>query len=166
MRLDEPVASDTHTAGAKVAALLDKPLVVDGLTVAEAGSPVEGRVTAAQRSGRVKGRAELSITFDALTPAGTTDRYAIRTGSLSRQAAGTGKKDALKVGVPAVGGAIIGGIIGGKKGAVIGGTVGGGAGAAVVLSTRGEEVRLPKGRLIELELKEPVTVRVTVPPGK
>ena len=58
------------------------------------------------------------------------------------------------------GGAIIGAIVGGKKGAAIGTAAGGGAGTAVVLSTRGKEVRLPKGSALTLRLSEPVTIRV------
>ena len=66
----------------------------------------------------------------------------------------------MKIGAPAAGGAIIGAIAGGKKGAAIGTAVGGGAGTAVVLSTRGEEVHLPKGSALSVKLTEPLTVRV------
>ena len=45
----------------------------------------------------------------------------------------TKKKDALKIGVPAAGGASIGALVGGKKGAGIGALAGGGAGTAYVL---------------------------------
>ena len=64
---------------------------------------------------------------------------------MARTAAATKKKDAVEIGAPAAGGAIIGALVGGKKGALIGTAIGGGAGTAVVLSTRGKEVRLPKG---------------------
>jgi hypothetical protein len=66
----------------------------------------------------------------------------------------------MKIGAPAAGGAIIGGIVGGKKGALIGTAAGGGAGTAVVLSTRGKEVRLSRGAVLKLRLSEPLTVRV------
>jgi hypothetical protein len=54
--------------------------------------------------------------------------------------------------LPAVGGAIIGGLIDGKKGAAIGAGVGGGAGTAVVLTTRGKEVRLGRGAVVSIRL--------------
>jgi hypothetical protein len=69
-------------------------------------------------------------------------------------------EDAVKVGVPAAGGAVIGGIIGGKKGAAIGTAVGGGGGAAVVLATPGEEIRLARGAVLTLALDQAMEVRV------
>jgi hypothetical protein len=79
---------------------------------------------------------------------------------VGRTAPGTKKKDALEIGAPAAGGALIGALVGGKKGALIGGAVGAGGGTAVVLSTRGKEVSLPRGAALSLRLTEPVTVRV------
>ena len=61
---------------------------------------------------------------------------------------------------PASGGAIVGGIVGGKKGAGIGALAGGGGGTAVVLSTRGKEVRVGPGALLSVRLTAPLTVTV------
>jgi hypothetical protein len=71
-------------------------------------------------------------------------------------------EDAAKIGIPAAGGAIIGGIIGGKKGAAIGTAVGGGGGAAVVLATPGDEIRLARGAELTLVLDQPIEVRVPI----
>ena len=98
--------------------------------------------------------------FDSLTPAGGDQRYAIRSASIARTAQATKQKDALKIGAPAAGGAIVGALLGGKKGALVGTAVGGGAGTAVVLSTRGKEVHLAKGTPLTLKLAAPVTIRV------
>ena len=72
----------------------------------------------------------------------------------------TKKKDALTIGAPAAGGAIVGGILGGKKGAGIGALAGGGAGTAVVLSTRGKDVRIGRGTTLAVRLTSPLTVGV------
>src|SRR5204862_8119027 len=104
--------------------------------------------------------AHVAMRFESLTPANTDERYQIRTGAVGRTAPATKKKDALEIGAPAAGGALVGALIGGKKGAAIGGAAGGGAGTAVVLSTRGKEVRLPRGSALTLRLSEPVTVKV------
>ena len=117
-------------------------------------------MTDAKRSGKVKGRAHVAVRFNSLTPRGADERYTIHTAAIGRTAPATKKKDALEIGAPAAGGAIIGAIVGGKKGALIGGAAGGGAGTAVVLSTRGKEVHLPKGAAVTLRLTQPVTVRV------
>ncbi len=131
-----------------------------GETVLAEGSAVNGVVTDATRSGKVKGRAHVAVRFDTLTPRGVDERYNIRTSAVGRTAPGTKKKDALEIGGGAAGGALIGALVGGKKGAAIGTAAGGGAGTAVVLSTRGKEVNLPKGAALTLRLMEPITVRV------
>ena len=141
-------------------ATLVEGLVVHGVTALPAGSAVGGTVTNAKRSGKVKGVAELGIRFDTVKPKGSESPYRMRTGIVTRRAATTHKKDALSIAGPAAGGAILGGIFGGKKGALIGTTVGGGAGTAVVLSTRGKEVRLPKGTRLVIKLMDPLTVHV------
>jgi hypothetical protein len=158
--LDTPVGSDTSRVEEAVAAHLTRPLRVQGRTVLAAGSRVSGVVTDATRSAKVKGRAHVAMRFNSLTAHGDDERYAIRTASVGRTAPATKQKDALKIGAPAAGGAIIGALVGGKKGALVGTAVGGGAGTAAVLSTRGKEVHVPKGAALTLRLTAPVTVRV------
>ena len=156
--LDTSVGSDTSRVEQPVSAHVSRGIVVGGRTVIAAGSHVGGVVTDATRSGKVKGRAHLAMRFDSLTA--HDEKYRIHTGAIARTAAATKEKDAAKIGAPAVGGAIIGAIAGGKKGALIGTAVGGGAGTAVVLSTRGQEVRLPRGAALSMRLSEPVTVKI------
>jgi hypothetical protein len=158
--LDTAVGSDTSRTEQAVAAHLTRAVHVQGQTVLPEGSRLTGVVTDATRSAKVKGRAHVAVRFDSLTPRGDDHRYAIRTASVGRTAQGTKQKDAMEIGAPAAGGAIIGALLGGKKGALVGTAVGGGAGTAVVLSTRGKEVHLAKGSALALKLAAPVTVRV------
>ncbi len=158
--LDTPVGSDTSRVEERVSAHLARPVIVAGQTALAEGSQIGGVVTDAKRSAKVKGRAHLAVRFDSLSPSGSNERYEIHTSAVGRTAPGTKKKDALEIGAPAAGGALIGALVGGKKGALIGGAVGGGAGTAVVLSTRGKEVHLAKGATMTLRLTQPVTVRV------
>jgi hypothetical protein len=158
--LDTGVGSETSHAEEPVTAHLTRAITVNGMTALAEGSRVSGVVTSATRSGKVKGRAHIAVRFDSLTPRGDDQRYNIRTTSVGRTAPSTKQNDALKIGAPAAGGAVIGALVGGKKGAAIGTAVGGGAGAGVVLSTRGKEVTLPKGAALTLRLTEPVTIRV------
>jgi hypothetical protein len=160
MVLDTPVASDTSRIEEPVRAHLTKPVLVDGVTALDEGSVVNGVVTDATRAGKVQGLAHIAVRFDSIEPRGADERYDIQTSDVGRTAPATKKDDALKIGIPAAGGAVIGGIIGGKKGAVIGTAAGGGAGTAVVLSTRGKEMRLGKGAALSVRLVEPLTVRV------
>ncbi len=158
--LDTPVASDTSRLEAPVRAHLAKPLSIDGVTALPAGSQVEGSVTEVERSGKVKGLAHLAFRFNELSRSDDSERYRIETSAVSRTARATKGKDATKVGGGALGGAIVGGIIGGKKGAAIGTAAGAGAGGAVVMSTRGEEVRLGRGATVSVRLSQPLTIRV------
>jgi hypothetical protein len=145
---------------APVSAHLSRSITVQGQTALAEGSRVSGVVTDATRAAKVKGLAHVGIRFNTVTPRGEDQRYTIHTAAVGRTAAATKKDDALKIGVPAAGGAVIGGLLGGKKGALIGGSAGGGAGTAVVLSTRGKEVTLPSGSALTLRLTQPLTVRI------
>lgn len=160
VRLTTPVASDTSRVEQRVDGTLARDVRVGGVEALGAGASLRGVVTNAERSGRVKGRANVAFKFDHLSADGTV--YPISTRTVSRVAPGTKKRDAATIGIPAAGGAIVGGIVGGKDGAVKGGAIGGAAGTAAVLSTRGKEVRLAPGTTVSVRLAAPLTVRVAV----
>jgi len=162
LNLDTPVSSETSRVGESVQATLTAPVRVNGIDVLPAGSVVHGKVTVAKRAGNVKGRAQLAMHFDAVVV--NNERYPIAAG-LAAQAKSTKDKDVATIAFPAVGGAIIGGLIGGKKGAVAGGAIGGGAGTAVVLSTHGKPVQFGQGMAMHVRLSQPVQVRVPVAAG-
>ncbi|MGE5246035.1 MAG: hypothetical protein ACM3SQ_17565 [Betaproteobacteria bacterium] len=157
--LDTTVGSATSRVEEPVRAHLADAVSYEGEVVLPRGSVVSGVVTSALRSGKVKGRAHIAVRFDAVTPPGGAS-YTIDTAAVGRTAPATTKKDALEIGAPAVGGAIVGGLLGGKKGALIGTMAGGGGGTAVVLSTRGREVTLLRGAQLTLALRAPLKVRI------
>jgi len=160
-RLDSAVGSDTSRVEDPVEATLSDAVVVDGFDVFPAGSVVRGEVAAVQPSGKVKGRASLALRFISVSVEGRAERSTI-VARTELVAPATKGEDAAKIGIPAAGGAIIGGIIGGKKGAAIGTAVGGGGGAAVVLATPGDEIRLARGAALTLVLDQPIEVRVPI----
>jgi hypothetical protein len=55
-------------------------------------------------------------------------------------------------------GGLVGGLVGAASGAAIGAAAGGGGGTAVVLNTRGKEVRLGRGAVVAVRLSAPLTV--------
>ena len=160
LTLETAVGSDSSRVEDKVRAKVTNPIMVAGLTAVPAGAEAVGNVTGAEHSGKVKGRASLSLRFNRLTVWDETQE--ISTARISRQAAATKKKDATKIGIGAGAGALIGAIAGGKKGAAIGTAVGAGGGTGVVLATSGDEVRLPVGTTLRTTLQEPLTVRVPI----
>jgi hypothetical protein len=160
LTLETPVGSDSSSLEDTVRAKVSKPIVIAGLTAVPAGAEVVGTVTGAEQSGKVKGRASLSMRFNRLTVWDETQD--ISTARISRQAAATKREDATKIGIGAGAGAVIGAIAGGKKGAAIGTAVGAGGGTGVVLATSGDEVRLAAGTPLRTTLQEPLTVRIPV----
>jgi hypothetical protein len=160
VELQSTVASDTSQVEDVVRARLRRAIVIDGTTALPAGSTLGGSVTEATRSGRVKGRARVGFRFNTIEPSGGDERLRIRTTTVARTAPATKKQDAAKIGIPAAGGAIIGGVVGGGDGAAKGAAIGGAAGTGVVLSTRGKEIRFGPGADFSVKLLEPVTVRV------
>jgi hypothetical protein len=140
---------------------LTQAVVVDGTEVLPSGSVVRGEVAAVERAGKVKGRAMLALRFTSVDVEGRDERSSI-VARTSLRAPATKQKDAAKIGIPAAGGAILGGIFGGKKGAAIGSAVGGGGGTAVVLTTRGDEIRLARGAALTVSLDQASEVRVPV----
>jgi hypothetical protein len=157
--MDTSVASNTSHVEQPVRAHLSRDVRLDDHVVLPAGSDLYGTVTAVRRPGKVKGRSYIAVRLTTLVPQGSNDRYRIDTGRISRTGRATKKKDAMKIGIPAAGGAAVGALVGGKKGALIGAGAAGGAGTAVVLSTRGEDVGIGRGTPLAVRLESPVTVR-------
>jgi hypothetical protein len=158
LTLDSYVASDTSRIESPVHAHLRRAVYVEGVQVLPAGTRLSGFVSDAQRSARVKGRGLVAFRFTSMAVDG--DSYRVSTSRVVRQAPGTKKDDALKIGIPAGAGAVIGAIADGKKGAAIGSAVGGAAGTGVVLSTRGKDVRLGRGAPVAVRLLRPVRVSI------
>jgi hypothetical protein len=132
---------------------------VDGVEVLPAGSLVRAQVSEAESSGKVKGRARLALSFSGIAAHG--EHYPIDAG-YTMVAEATKARDAKTIGIPAAGGAVLGGILGGGKGAAIGAAVGGGAGTAVVLSTKGKEVGLASGSRVSVPLGRTLEVKVPI----
>jgi hypothetical protein len=159
LELTSPVSSATANVEDPVTATLERAVTVDGVDVLPVGSTIRGEVTSVDRAGKVKGRARLALRFHTINAGGETYRT---TAPLDLVAPATKGEDARKIGLPAAGGAVVGGIIGGGKGAAIGAAIGGGAGTAHVLLTAGEEVTLNRGARLNVSLTTPVDVKVAL----
>ncbi|MBA2339389.1 MAG: hypothetical protein H0V88_03265 [Pyrinomonadaceae bacterium] len=132
---------------------------------------VEGRVISVRRPGRVRGTSELQLSFDAIRlPDNRTANFKAQVVEVleTRGETGAGRTDteggvrgrsstvgdAIKVGTGAAVGAVIGAITGGGKGAGVGAVVGGAIGAGGVLSTRGKEIKLPRGTQLRIRTSD------------
>ncbi|MBN1570958.1 MAG: hypothetical protein JXA73_24180 [Acidobacteria bacterium] len=158
VRLEEALDSGVNQTGESFRAMLDKDIEVNGMVVAPRGSTVEGKLTKVVRSGRVEGRAAMSLQLTGLTVGNQT--YPLQTEILAFEAESSKKKDATKVGIGAGVGAVIGAIAGGGKGAAIGAAVGAGAGGATVMATRGNEIKFDPEHRFNFVLRSDISVNL------
>ena len=156
--VETAMSSKTSQAGDRIEARLAHDLLVNSKVVAQAGSVLRGRVTAAVPSGRVKTRARLAFVFEALVVEGGAE-HAIETQAVDITADDTHTRDAVTVGGAAGAGALIGAIVDGGKGAGLGALIGAGAGTGVVLIDKGKNINIPAGGTLSLELTQPLRIR-------
>jgi hypothetical protein len=147
------------------------PILVGGKIVIPPGSYVSGTVTQVKRPGRIKGRGELYLRFDSLTlPNGVTRDFRARIGGMEGggnneldrgegkiKGGGSKGEDARDIAQAAQMGTMVGGIAGAVGGRPVAGIAGGAAagaaaGLAGVLLTRGPDVVLNKGSVVEMVL--------------
>lgn len=139
------------------------------------GAVIEGRVIKADSSGRVSGRATVSLDFDTIRLtngqshrfAGIIDSVTAANGdSVSVNNEGTVRDGsrttttATRAGIGAVIGAIVGAIAGGGTGAAIGAGVGAGAGAGTVLIQGRDNIELGEGSQFNITASAPGNVSV------
>jgi len=148
--LETAISSATSRSGDRVVARLAEDVRVGDKVAVPAGTEVRGRVTAAVPSGRVKGLARLAFDFDTLVLKGK--EHSIGTRPVDITAANSHKRDGVIAGIGVGAGAIVGGIVDGKKGAGIGALIGGATGTGVVLTNKGKEVELGSGTRVTVRL--------------
>jgi hypothetical protein len=158
IRLQDPLDTGKNQSGESFRAILDQDLRIDDVIVAPKGSSVEGKLSHVEQSGRVSGRAIMSMELTNLLVG--ADSYPLQTNIFTKEADSTKKKDATKVGVGAGLGAAIGAIAGGGKGAAIGAAVGAGAGGATVVATRGKEVHFDSEQKMIFTLSRDVSIKL------
>jgi hypothetical protein len=140
------LSSDTSRAGDRFLASLAEPVVINGATVLEKGTKVQGSVIDAEDSGRVKGRASMRLALTEIMQGNRLVPITTRTFAATAESSTT--RDAEIIAGGAGVGAVIGAVAGGAKGAGIGAATGGGAGTGVVLATKGKEIHYgPETRL-------------------
>ncbi len=159
LELLTPLSTDATQPGDRFQAKVTEPSEFSGAIV-------EGRVSQVKKPGKVKGVAQLQLTFEQIrwtdgrnaalhaelleiTPMGGSDAPSVDPEGGVKGRSNT-KDDVAKVGAATGVGAIIGAIAGGGKGAAIGAIIGGGAGTGVVMTQKGKEIRLERGQQMKI----------------
>jgi hypothetical protein len=167
LTLKQGVTSKNARPGDPVYAQTAFPITQNDQIIIPAGTFVQGEVRRVLRPGRVKGRAELQMSFTSMifpngytillpgsvqgTPGSQDTSMKGKEGTIEGN--GGKGKDAATIAEATIPGAGIGALADGGKGAAIGAGVGGVIGLATVLLSRGPEIQLNTGESIEMVLE-------------
>lgn len=172
LTLKQGISTHSARVGDPVYAQTAFPIVENNKIVIPEGTFVQGTIRNIVRPGKVKGRAQLQMTFTSMIfPNGYTillpgavegvpgsGDSAMKDGEGTIQQSGTKGKDAQTIATTTIPGAVIGAIADGGQGAGIGAGVGGVVGLATVLLTRGPDVALGAGSSVEMVLERTIEI--------
>lgn len=163
VRLNQGLSSDRNLAGDGFAATLAKPVIVDGVVVADRGQTVGGKVVEAKKAGRVEGVSRLTVQLTDLTLS-DGQPVPIQTQLFSRNGQTSVGRDVGAVGATTATGAAIGAAADWGRGAAIGAGAGALAGIVGVLVTRGRPTVLYPEQILTFRVEAPVTVSTEAAP--
>lgn len=159
LRVETPLSTERTRIEDRVDARVTRDVMADGRVAIPAGAHAIGSVMLIERGGKMKERARLGVRFHTLVLADGTE-LPVSTEAIFREGDSPSGESARKIGGAAVGGAILGALIGGKKGAIVGGATGAAGGTAVVMAGDRNAATLPSGTILTIRLAAPVAVEV------
>jgi hypothetical protein len=161
IRLNQVLSSDHNQEGDAFSATLVKPVVVDGIVVADRGQVIQGRVSEALKAGRVKGVSRLGLELTDLTLI-DGHQVPVRSSLVSRNGSTSEGRDAVGIGAATGIGAIIGAGVAGRheqgEGAAIGAGAGAAAGIIGVLLTRGNPTVVYPEQVLTFRVENPIVI--------
>lgn len=153
IRMTDSIGSGRNRAGTLFTGRLETNVMSGNTVAAPAGAVVHGRIIQSSGAGRAAGRSELSLELTDIVINNT--RFPILSNDYSVQGAnalgGTARRTAGGAGLGAVIGAI-----GGNAGR--GAAIGAAGGGASSLISRGEQINIPAGTLLEFRLQQPASL--------
>jgi type IV secretory pathway VirB10-like protein len=159
LQIETALSSETARVEDRVSARVTRDVRADGRVAIPAGSKVLGSVSVVDRGGRMKEQARLGVRFHTVILADGTE-LPLQTETVLREGESPVNASAAKVGGAAVGGAILGAILGGGKGAAIGGAVGAAGGTTAVMAGGRKPAQIAAGSPVTVKVLSPVTVTV------
>jgi hypothetical protein len=157
VRVDQMLSSDKNQAGDGFSATLTRPLVADGVVVAQRGQIIGGRVAEAQKAGRVKGVSRLAVQLTDLTLV-DGQQVPIETELTNLKGPTSKARDSGAIMGTTALGAAVGGAADLGPGAAIGAGAGLIAGTVGVLLTRGRPTVIYPESVLTFRLSEPITI--------
>ncbi len=107
VRVNQVLSSDRNHEGDAFSATLVKPIVVNGVIVADRGQTIQGRVSEAKKAGRVSGTSRLGLELTDMTLVDGS-QVPVKTELVNRNGATSEGRDAVGIGAATGVGAIIG----------------------------------------------------------
>lgn len=162
--LSSTISSDSIANNDRISAQLDSDWVVNGIRIAPRGSVVSGEVVNSRGATFAMGDGKIGLNFTQIfTPDGkvipltANEVYIVGDSNRALKIAG-------RVASGAIGGLLIGALflLGGADptGALVSGAaIGGAFGAASAAASKGEEVNVPEGTVLQIMLAEPMTAQ-------
>jgi hypothetical protein len=157
VRTNQILSSDHSQPGDAFTATLEKPVVVNGLVVAQRGQTLGGRVVYAKKAGRIRGVSHLAIQLTNLTLV-DGQQVPLETQLISQVGPTSRGRDTGAVVTTTGLGAAIGAGANGGTGAAVGAGAGALAGVIGVLVTRGHPTIIYPESLLTFQLEAPVTI--------
>jgi len=159
LELETTVTSERARLEDRVDARVTRDVYADGRLAIPAGSRVIGAVTTVDRGGKVKERARLAVRFHTLVLANGR-QVTLRTEPIVREGESPSNESSRKIGGAAIGGAVLGAILGGGKGAIAGATAGAAGGTAAVMAGGRNAATLGAGSIVTVKLTAPASFEV------
>lgn len=157
VRMIDSIDSGKNSEGQTFRASTTDAITSDGHTLIPAGSDASVLLTGATSAGRIKGTASVDVRLASIDYKGRP--YRVESSSVQQAGkGGRGKSTAVRSGIGAAAGAVIGALAGGGKGAAIGSIAGGGAGFGINAFTHGNQVKIPSETVLSFTLQAPLTL--------
>lgn len=163
VRVNQQLSSNKNHAGDLFTATLEQPVVVNGIVVASPGETVSGRVTEAEKSGRIEGLARLGVQLNELTLV-DGQQVPIQSQFIDQIGPGSKARDAGAIAGTTAAGAAIGAAAGWGVGAAIGAGAGAAASTIGVLVTRGRPSVIGPEEVLTFRIVQPVTITTSNAP--
>jgi len=156
--LEQTISTKRNAVGDRITVTTQGPLEVSENATLPAGISITGEVTHIKGGGRLTGAPEITLRFNRLDIDGR--EYSVSAVPFRIRGRSSTGETAAEIG----GGAVVGGVVGAIAGsAVKGAVIGAVLGTGVAVATEGDQIVLPAGRRLRVQLTEPVTVKYKPP---
>jgi hypothetical protein len=171
LHLNDQLSTKLNSEGNPFTATLAAPVIQGDREILRKGTTVAASVSRVVRPGRFRGKAMMTVMFHSIRIPGrrelplsaslvsidTEGKVSVKSeGSIEGD--GSRGKDTARVAQSGAGGAGIGALAGGGKGAAIGTGVGAVIGIATIFATRGHDLEIRPGSILNIVLDRPLVV--------